>query len=72
MNGFGLRLLKTICNPDDFYAGNIFLEDGRVIFTDWGRADHPSILYLIVRMRSVDDISSMDFPLNQNFYATCI
>jgi hypothetical protein len=47
---------------DDFHDANIFLQNGRVIFTDWGESaiTHP-FFTLIVMMRSVDNSLGMDF-----------
>jgi aminoglycoside phosphotransferase (APT) family kinase protein len=47
---------------DDFHDGNIFIHDGRVIFTDWGESavTHP-FFTLVVIMRSVDNSMGVDF-----------
>ena len=41
---------------DDFHDANIFLQDGRIIFTDWGECavTHP-FFSLVVMMRSVEN-----------------
>jgi len=41
---------------DDFHDGNIFLQDGRIIFTDWGESavTHP-FFTLVVMLRSVEN-----------------
>ncbi len=41
---------------DDFHDGNIFLQDGRIIFTDWGESafTHP-FFTLVVLLRSVEN-----------------
>jgi hypothetical protein len=47
---------------DDFHDANIFLQNGRIIFTDWGESaiSHP-FFTLVVMMRSVDNSFEMDF-----------
>ena len=47
---------------DDFHDANIFIKDGRVIFTDWGESavTHP-FFTLVVMMRSVDNSFGVDF-----------
>ena len=56
---FGIH--ETI-HHDDFHDGNIFVRDGRIIFTDWGESaiTHP-FFTLVVMMRSVDNSLGMDF-----------
>mgnify|MGYP001212091714 CR=1 FL=1 len=46
---------------DDFHDGNIFLQDDRIIFTDWGESAvaHP-FFSLVVMLRSVEN--SLDLP----------
>lgn len=41
---------------DDFHDGNIFVQDGRIIFTDWGESalTHP-FFTLVVMLRSVEN-----------------
>jgi hypothetical protein len=41
---------------DDFHDGNIFLQDGRIVFTDWGESavTHP-FFTLVVMLRSVEN-----------------
>jgi hypothetical protein len=41
---------------DDFHDGNIFLQDGRIIFTDWGESAvaHP-FFTLVVMLRSIEN-----------------
>jgi len=48
-------------NHDDFHDGNIFLQNGHIIFTDWGDAaiTHP-FLTLVVMLRGVEN--SLDVP----------
>ena len=48
-------------NHDDFHDGNIFLQDGRFSFTDWGDSavTHP-FLSLVVMLRGVEN--SLDLP----------
>lgn len=47
---------------DDFHDANIFIDNERVIFTDWGESaiTHP-FFTLVVMMRSVDNSMGMDF-----------
>jgi hypothetical protein len=46
---------------DDFHDGNIFVQDGRIIFTDWGESalTHP-FFTLVVMLRSIEN--SLDLP----------
>ena len=55
------RIPETI-HHDDFHDANIFVRDGKVIFTDWGESavTHP-FFTLIVMMRSVDNSLGADF-----------
>jgi len=47
---------------DDFHDGNIFVREGRIIFTDWGESaiTHP-FFTLVVMMRGVDNSMGVDF-----------
>ena len=47
---------------DDFHDGNIFVREGRIIFTDWGESaiTHP-FFTLVVMMRGVDNSMEVDF-----------
>jgi hypothetical protein len=47
---------------DDFHDGNIFVRDGRIIFTDWGESavTHP-FFTLVVMMRGIDNSMNVDF-----------
>ncbi len=47
---------------DDFHDGNIFVREGRIIFTDWGESavTHP-FFTLVVMMRGIDNSMGMDF-----------
>ncbi|HLO15330.1 MAG TPA: phosphotransferase [Anaerolineales bacterium] len=47
---------------DDFHDGNIFVRDGRIIFTDWGESAvaHP-FFTLVVMMRGIDNSMGVDF-----------
>ncbi len=47
---------------DDFHDGNIFVCEGRIIFTDWGESaiTHP-FFTLVVMMRGVDNSMEVDF-----------
>jgi len=51
--GFGI---PASLHHDDFHDGNIFIQDGRVIFTDWGESavTHP-FFTLVVMLRSVEN-----------------
>ena len=59
LSSFGIP--ETI-HHDDFHDGNIFVQDGRIIFTDWGESavTHP-FFTLVVIMRSVDNSLGRDF-----------
>ena len=47
---------------DDFHDNNIFIQDGNIIFTDWGESaiTHP-FFTLVVLMRGVDNSMGMDY-----------
>ncbi len=49
---------------DDFHDGNIFIREGRILFTDWGESavTHP-FFTLIVMMRGVDNSMGVDFSI---------
>ena len=59
LSSFGIP--ETI-HHDDFHDGNIFVRDGRIVFTDWGESaiTHP-FFTLVVMMRSVDNSIGVDF-----------
>ena len=59
LTSFGIP--ETI-HHDDFHDGNIFVHDGRIVFTDWGESaiTHP-FFTLVVMMRSVDNSIGVDF-----------
>jgi Phosphotransferase enzyme family len=47
---------------DDFHDDNIFVRDGRILFTDWGESAvaHP-FFTLVVMMRGIDNSMGVDF-----------
>jgi len=55
------RISETI-HHDDFHDANIFVQDGKIIFTDWGESavTHP-FFTLVVMMRGIDNSIGMDF-----------
>jgi len=59
LSSFGIA--ETI-HHDDFHDNNIFVRDGRVIFTDWGESavTHP-FFTLVVMMRGIDNSMGVDF-----------
>jgi hypothetical protein len=59
LGSFGIP--ETI-HHDDFHDGNIFVHDGKIIFTDWGESavTHP-FFTLVVMMRGVDNSIGVDY-----------
>jgi hypothetical protein len=55
------RIPETI-HHDDFHDANIFVRDGKIIFTDWGESavTHP-FFTLVVMMRGIDNSMGVDF-----------
>jgi aminoglycoside phosphotransferase (APT) family kinase protein len=55
------RIPETI-HHDDFHDANIFVQDGKIIFTDWEESaiTHP-FFTLVVMMRGIDNSMGMDF-----------
>ena len=55
------KIPQTI-HHDDFHDANIFVRDGKIIFTDWGESavTHP-FFTLVVMMRGIDNSMGVDF-----------
>ena len=55
------KIPETI-HHDDFHDANIFVRDGKIIFTDWGESavTHP-FFTLVVMMRGIDNSMGVDF-----------